>query len=464
MKYNDRGLLAAISLCVLLASLGTSIVNIALPSLTITFSASFQSVQWVVIAYLLTITAFVAIAGKLADQYGYQNTLLAGIIAFTFSSLVAAFVSSIGLLIVMRALQGTGAAVLSAVSMAMVKRNITKEKTGTAMGLLGTMSALGTALGPSAGGLLLSRFRWPSIFVVLTILGIAAFFLAIRFIKKEKPICKPEQRIHFADILLLSLSVGSYALAMTINKERFSIQTLLLLLVSLLLGMLFFSVQKQRTHPLIDAGISKNKLLMGSLRRNLVVSCLMMTTLIVGPFFLASGLGFSSSVVGGIMSIGPVISILTGVPSGKIVDKIGDKLTMKISLVLLLTGALCLAMLPGIFGWIGYAGGIVLLTPGYQLFQSANNTSVMSAAGEKQLGAVSGVLNLSRNIGLITGASLMSALFMMAAKHSPEAVTQSGKMLFGLKITFLFASFLLMLLLLKTLVHEHRLNIKSEQK
>ncbi|MDR6462691.1 MULTISPECIES: MFS transporter [Chryseobacterium] len=459
MKYTDKGLLTTISLCILLASLGTSIVNIALPSLTAFFAASFQAIQWVVIAYLLTITAFVAIAGKLADQHGHEKTLLFGIVVFTLSSLASAYVSNIWLLIVMRAIQGVGAAILLTVSMAMVKRNIAKERTGTAMGILGTMSAIGTAIGPSAGGLLLSHFGWPSIFLLLTFLGITVFFLAKRFLTKEEPIYRSGQ-IHFADMLLLSFTVGTYALAMTISKESFNIYTLLLFLVSLLLGMLFFLVQKRRTHRLIDVSITKNKLLISSLLRNLIVSCLMMTTLIVGPFFLASGLGFSNDVVGGIMSIGPMISIFTGIPSGKIVDNIGTELTMNTSLIILLAGTLCLALLPGIFGWVGYVIGIILLTPGYQLFQAANNTSIMSTVGEKQTGAVSGILNLSRNIGLITGASLMGTLFMKATESAPEAASQSERMFFGLQITFLFVAFLLIPLILKSLVHKYKLNKK----
>ena len=89
------------------------------------------------------------------------------------------------------------------------------------------------------------------------------------------------------------------------------------------------------------------------------------------------------------------------------------------------------------FGWVGYVIGIILLTPGYQLFQAANNTSIMSTVGEKQTGAVSGILNLSRNIGLITGASLMGTLFMKATESAPEAASQSERMFFGLQITFL---------------------------
>ncbi|MDE5469925.1 MFS transporter [Elizabethkingia meningoseptica] len=450
MRNTEKGLLTAIALCILLASLGTSIVNISLPSLTTFFSASFRFVQWVVIAYLLAITVSVAIAGKLADEYGYRKSLLFGIAVFTLSSLLSTFVPTILLMIVLRLFQGMGAAVLSTVGMAIVKNNTEKEKIGTAMGLLGTMSAIGTAMGPSVGGLLLSNFGWPSIFLILAFLGGIAFLLGLLFIKKEKSISKTGQKIYFTDVILLSLSIGTYALAMTIGKDHFSIYTLALLLFSAFSGWSFFSVQRRRMPPLIDTGILKNKPLVGSLLKNFVVSNVMMATLIVGPFFLTSGLGLSETEVGWAMSVGPLISILTGIPSGKIVDKAGTELIMKISLFLLLTGTLCLALLPQIWGWAGYISSIVLLTPGYQLFQAANNTSVMSAAGEKQGGVVSGILNLSRNTGLVTGASLMGALFSISSKNAPGVTNIPDTMFFALKVVFLVASLFILPVLITT--------------
>lgn len=452
MKSTNGGLLAAASMSVLLASLGTSIVNIALPSFTTYFSASFQSAQWVVIAYLLAVTGFVTVAGKLADRYGYRHILLCGIIVFTLSSFLSAFAPNILILVILRGFQGGGAAVLSTVGLILVKNSADKVKMGTAMGLMGTMSAIGTAMGPTLGGLLLTNFGWPSIFFFLTILGLSALLLGIRFVKKTTFLERTDQNIHFVDVLLLFLTVGTYALAMTISKDRFSIYTLILLLLSFFTGWAFFSVQRRRKNPFIASNILKNGALMG----NFLVSNVMMTTLIVGPFFLTSGFGFNEATVGLVMSVGPVISIITGIPSGKIVDKAGAGTTMKIGLAFLFSGTLCLALLPAVWGWAGYISGIVLLTPGYQLFQAANNTSVMASAEEKQGGIVSGMLNLSRNMGLVTGASLMGAIFSISAKHFPDATGQSETMFFGLKITFLLASMLIFVLLLKAFIEKYK--------
>jgi MFS family permease len=144
--------LASLSLSMLLSSLDTSIANVALPTLAKTFTASFQAVQWVVIAYLLAITTMIVSVGRLGDIIGRRRLLLAGIVLFTAASALSGVAPTLWLLIMARAVQGLGGAIMMALTMAIVGETVPKAKTGSAMGMLGTMSAVGTALGPSLGG------------------------------------------------------------------------------------------------------------------------------------------------------------------------------------------------------------------------------------------------------------------------------------------------------------------------
>jgi MFS family permease len=153
-----KGALASLSLAMLLSSLGTSIANVGLPSLAQAFSASFQQVQWVVIAYLLAITASIVSVGRLGDLVGRRRLLLSGIALFTLASALCGLAPNLGLLIAARALQGLGAAVMMALTLAFVGDTVAKGKTGGAMGLLGSMSAMGTAMGPALGGVLIDGF------------------------------------------------------------------------------------------------------------------------------------------------------------------------------------------------------------------------------------------------------------------------------------------------------------------
>src|SRR5512139_1911984 len=181
-----RWALAGLSLSMLLSSLGTSIANVALPTLAQAFSASFQDVQWIVLAYLLAITTLIVGAGRLGDVTGRRRLLLAGLLLFTAASVLCGVAPSLWLLIAARAAQGLGAAAMMALTMAFVGDIVPKARTGSAMGLLGTMSAIGTALGPSLGGALISGLGWRAIFLVNVPLGLLTLVLAYRTLPMDR--------------------------------------------------------------------------------------------------------------------------------------------------------------------------------------------------------------------------------------------------------------------------------------
>ena len=181
-----RWALASLSLSMLLSSLGTSIANVGLPTLAQAFGASFQEVQWVVLAYLLAITTLIVSVGRLGDIIGRRRLLLAGIVLFTVASVLCGVAPTLWLLIAARAAQGLGAAIMMALTMAFVGETVPKARTGSAMGLLGTMSAIGTALGPSLGGVLIAGLGWRAIFLVNVPLGVLAFVLAYRHLPADR--------------------------------------------------------------------------------------------------------------------------------------------------------------------------------------------------------------------------------------------------------------------------------------
>lgn len=170
----NTGAVLSLALSMLLGSLGTSIANIALPALAIAFEAPFHQVQWVVVAYLAGLTLFTIFAGRLGDIFGRGRTLLAGLLLYSFASALCGFASNVWLLIAARAVQGIGAAFLMTLTLALVRETSGHEQIGRTMGLLGTMSAVGTALGPSLGGFLIAALDWQAVFLVLVPIGLLA--------------------------------------------------------------------------------------------------------------------------------------------------------------------------------------------------------------------------------------------------------------------------------------------------
>ena len=182
-----------------------------------------------------------------------------------------------------------------------------------------------------------------------------------------------------------------------------------------------------------------NRALATNLGVNMLVAAVMMTTLVVGPFYLGSALGLTATGVGFVMAVGPVISIVSGVPSGWLVDAGGTSRVLALGLGLLAVGAFLLALLPNLIGLAGYVLAIIVLTPGYQLFQAANNTAALTDIPKERRGTVSGALNLSRNIGLIAGASLMGAVFAFGAGTGELTGASPSAIGAGMRLTFLLA-------------------------
>jgi len=440
--------LAGLSLSALLSSLGTSIANVGLPTMAQALGASFWQVQWIVLAYLLAITTLVVSAGRLGDILGRRRLLLGGIFLFTVASVLCGLAPTLWLMIAARGLQGLGAAIMMALTMAFVGETVPKAKTGSAMGLLGTMSAIGTALGPSLGGILIAGFGWQAIFLVNVPLGILAFGLAYRHLPVDAQAPKTDRaRFDSLGTFLLALTLAAYALAMTIGRGSFGPLNMALLLAAVIGSGLFVLAESRAASPLIRLAMFRDPALDASLAMNALVSTVMMATLVVGPFYLSGALELDAALVGIVMSIGPIISILSGIPAGRIVDRFGTPFTVIVGLIEMAAGSFALSVLPGIFGIAGYIAAIVVLTPGYQLFQAANNTAAMTDIRPEQRGVISGMLNLSRNLGLITGASVMGAVFALASATiditaaNPEAVAT------GLRITFAVAALLIVVAL-----------------
>jgi len=450
-----RWILTSLALTMLLPSLATSITNVALPTLAKTFVITFHETQWIVLAYLIPTTAFIVIAGRLGDMINRHHLMLGGTLLFTIASILCGFAPSFWVLIIGRIGQGIGATVLMALTIAYVGDVIPKSKTGSAMGLLGTMSAIGTASGPSLGGILISNFGWRSIFFVMMVLGIVSMLMTHRYLPTPKESKKAtKQGFDIIGTALLALSIGAYALAVNVKNGQFSQGNILLLWVAIVDWILFVIVEMRVKSPLIQLKLLRNPILSARLIINILVMTVMMATLVVGPFYLSGAIGLDESLVGLVMSIGPAISILTGFPAGRMVDRMGTSSITIIGLVAMAIGAFALSSLPVTLGIWGYIMAIAMLTPGYQLFQAANNTGVMMGIHPNQRGIISGILSLSRNLGLITGTSVMGAIFASASMTTNIIDAQPSAIATGMNTTFVVADILMVIALAITIVGE----------
>ncbi len=386
MKSSTRWQTPSLLLATGLASLGASLANVVLPSLQGALRASFAEVQGVVVAYLLATTLLVVVAGRLGDALGRRRLLLAGLALFAGASAACGLAPSLPLLIAARAVQGAGAAVLVALAPALAGDAAPRGRAGSALGLLGTASAVGTALGPTLGGLLLGALDWRAPFLVLAALALASLAVAGRHLPAEPAAGR---------------TAGPPLLALL-------------------------------REPALRAGLIASAL----------VAAVVMTTTVVGPFHLSRGLGLSPAVVGLLLSVGPAVVALAGAPAGRLVDRVGARRAGLAGLAGMVVAALALAALPLRLGVAGYLAPLVGLTACYALFQTANTTAVLGELRPDRRGAVSGVLALSRNLGLLGGASILGGLFGWAAGTgaTPADVALGTQTTFGAATLLLVAA------------------------
>lgn len=450
--------LTGLSLAILLSQLGTNIINVALPTLVKSLGVDFGAVQWVVVSYLLVVTALIVGVGRFGDQLGKKRLYLWGLAVFMAASVLCALSTSLLLLIAGRAGQGLGGAILMALSFAFVGEVFPKERTGFAMGVLSTMVSFGIALGPSLGSLALAAFGWQAVFWVNLPFGLLAFLLVPRYLPNavDAPMLPvPAARFDWLGTILLASTLGAYALAMTFaGKQGFDAPLVLQLGLGALVGLaLFLAVQVKARAPLLKLSMFGNVLLSTSMVMSVLVYAVMMATLVLGPFFLSKALGLDTRIVGLVMTVGPLAAAIMGVPAGTLADRIGARLAMVIGLALFTIGAFAMSWVSRDGGVPIYIVAILFISVGLAFFQTPNNTAVMTDARPEQRGLVSGLLALARNLGLITGASLMGALFASVAGDTatatPDLVTEAMRFAFRIAASMAAAAFLLSLTTLR---------------
>ncbi|MGU5769575.1 MFS transporter [Aeromonas sp. YN13HZO-058] len=428
--------LLALGLATLLPMLGGSLASMVLPALEQAFAVPFASLQWVLVAYLLGITCLTVVAGRLGDRFGRRRLLLLGLGLFALASLLCALAPTIGWLIAARVLQGGAAACMLSLALAMVGQLVPAARRGWCMGLLGTLSACGTALGPSFGGLLTAGFGWQAPFLLLVPLSLLA--LGCAWLGLPWDSSSPQKEgMNLTSLSLLVAALLCYGLTLTLGGSL----ALWWGVGALLVTASFVRLERNAPVPLLPLALLGAPGLRNGLVASALVASVMVLTLLIGPFYLRGVFGLDLGTVGLMISGGPLLAALTGMPAGWLVDRLGARQVIRLGLSVMGAAALGLVGAAGQFGPLGYLLPILLLTAGYALFQTANNSAVVGAASEQTKGAVAGLLTLSRNLGQLTGVAGLGGLF--AALVGEQGLTLASELVFGARALFTLSALLI---------------------
>jgi len=403
--------MAAVAMGIFLATIDGSIVNVALPTLVRELHTNFATIQWVVLAYMLTVATLMLSIGRLADLRGKKPIYTAGFVTFTAGSVLCGLAPGVYWLIAFRVLQGIGAAMVFALGMAIVTEAFPPQERGKALGFTGAVVSLGIVVGPTLGGLLIDALSWHWIFFVNLPVGILGTYLSIRFVPSILP--PGGERFDFAGALTLFASLLALLLGLTIGQSLgFGDMRVLALLAVSFVGMLvFIRIEQRSKNPMVDLAIFRNRLFTVSLATGLITFIAIAGTTLLMPFYLENVLGLRIREVGLLLAVVPVALGVTAPVAGALSDRLGTRPITLVGLVLLLVGYLLVSTLGEDTSSAGYIMRFLPIGLGMGVFQSPNNSAIMGAARRDQLGIVSGMLALNRTLGQIVGIAVLGAVW-----------------------------------------------------
>lgn len=414
MNYNYSKkwqVLTSVAFGVFLATIDSSIVNISLPTFEKELNASFAAVQWVVLSYLLTITVLLLGIGRLADMVGKKKLYISGFMIFMIGSFLCGISARVEYLIVFRVVQAIGGAFLMALGPALLAASFPPEQRGQALGFNGLAVSMGIILGPTLGGVILSHWGWHWIFFVNIPLGIIAVVIAYQSLPMDNT--RHGETFDFIGAILLFLSLISLLFGLTFSQNFgfLSIQTSGLLVLFAVLLILFIKFENKVKQPVIDLSLFRN----GLFRVNLITGFLTFIassgTIFLIPFYLQNVLGYDPEYAGILMAIFPITLGISGPLAGWLSDKYGFRLLTVLGLSILSFGYMNLSRFSTQTTWLEF---VILYLPigiGMGLFQSPNNSAILSNAASNRLGVVSGLLAITRTLGQTSGIALISALW-----------------------------------------------------
>ncbi len=403
--------LISVSFGVFLATIDSSIVNISLPTLERDLHTSFASVQWVVLAYLLTITVLLPGIGRLADIVGKKSLYLAGFGIFTLGSLLCGLSRQVEWLIVFRVVQAMGAAFLMALGPALLAEGFPPEERGRALGFNGLAVSMGIIIGPTLGGIILKNLGWHWIFFVNIPVVLIAIPIAIHSLPNSTR--KTGERFDFlgAGMLLVCLVALLFGLTYSQDNGFLSAPSLLLFAAFIIFLWLFIRIEKSVTQPLIDLSLFNNMLFSVNLITGLLTFIASTGTVFLIPFYLQNVLGYDPEFSGILMAVFPIMLGITGPLSGWLSDRFGFRLLTIIGLATLALSYFNLSNLSTQTSWQNF---LILYMPiglGMGLFQSPNNSAILGTASSERLGVVSGLLAITRTLGQTSGIAIMGTLW-----------------------------------------------------
>ena len=412
VDYSKKWMvLATVGSGVILATIDSSIVNVALPTIVEEFDTTFRAIQWVPLAYVLVIATLTLGTGRLGDIVGKKRIYAAGFALFTVASALCGLSTSVAMLIGFRMLQAVGAVMILSLGAAILTEGFPAFERGKALGFIGTFVSIGIITGPAVGGVLISLYDWRSIFFVNIPVGIVGVLLALRYVPATPP--APGQRVDVPGMLLLSGALFSFSYAVTRGQESGFADSLNLVLFTVAAGLVvvWFAVERRVEIPMIRLELFRNPMLSVSVITGFMVFTLVAPMFFLLPFYLEGVLGFEIRAVGILLGSAPLAVGVVAPMAGALSDRIGIRTLTVSGIAIVLLSFIGFQTLGEDTEWWQFVLVALPLGIGLGTFQSPNNSAIMGAMPPEYAGLGGGILSITRLLGQVTGVALLGSLW-----------------------------------------------------
>jgi len=424
---------AAVCVGAFMGQLDASIVTLALPNLQRDLHASLGAVEWVSLVYLLVLVGTVSAVGRMADMVGRKLLYTYGFAVFTLASLGCGLAPNLAVLLGMRVVQAVGAAMLQANSVALIRTAVSEDKLNKAIGVQGAAQALGLALGPAVGGLLIGLGGWRWVFYVNLPAGVIGVVLGWLLLPRTRA-WAARTRFDWAGLASLMPASAAVLLALSfLGRDGLSGTVVSVAALGGVLFALFVVVERRSRSPLIDLRLFADRGFGAGIGSGLLAYLVLFGILLVTPLYLEQAYHLSPGTAGLLITVLPLALGAIAPIAGIAADRLGAAVTTGTGMTLV---AAALAVAAATVGnrlvltfMLALAGG------GLGLFTPANNAIVAGAGRAEQAGMVSGVLNMTRGVGTSLGVAVAGAVYALTAGGS--ATSSSGAAADGFEVTSL---------------------------